>query len=246
MKRFSLLSLPVLTLTLLSWSALAQEKGTLETDMQKFSYMLGMDVGGSIKRMNLEFDVELFKQALNDVLEGRETLLTPEQAAEIKQAFMLKLQEQRQAAVKAMGDQNRVQSEAFLAENKTKDGVRTTESGLQYQVIKEGDGPKPQATDTVTVHYRGTLIDGSEFDSSYGRGQPASFPVNGVIPGWTEALQLMPVGSSYKLFIPADLAYGERGAGGRIGPNQALVFEVELLGIESQDAQSGSGEAKQQ
>ncbi len=242
MKRFSLLSLAVLTLTLLSWSVQAQEKGTLENDMQKFSYMLGMDVGNSIKRMNLEFDVDLFKQALNDVLEDRETQLTPEEAAQIKQAFMSKLQDQRQAAIKAVADQNQADSEAFLAENKSKDGVQTTESGLQYKVLQEGDGPKPQATDKVTVHYRGTLIDGAEFDSSYGRGQPTSFPVNGVIPGWSEALQLMPVGSTYKLFIPSALAYGERGAGGRIGPNQALVFEVELLGIEGQESE----EAKQE
>ena len=203
----------------------------LETPQQKLSYVIGMDIGSTLKQLGTEIDLVVFKQALEDVLEGRVTRITAEEAAQIKQAFLKQKREEVAAENKALGEKNLAEGEAFLAENKIKEGVQTTESGLQYQIIKEGDGPKPQANDTVSVHYRGMLVDGTEFDSSHQRGEPTTFPLSGVIPGWTEGLQLMSVGSTYKLFLPAKLAYGKKGAGAQIGPNATLIFEVELLEI---------------
>lgn len=212
----------------LSGNASAEE---LDSDLKKLSYVLGMDIGNSLKQGNVEVDMETLQRAIADTMNDKELLLSAEQAQEIKQAYFQKMQAQRAEEAKVLGAKNQEEGTAFLAENKDKEGVITTESGLQYQVVKEGEGPKPKADDQVTVNYKGSLLDGSEFDSSYERGQPATFPVDGVIPGWTEALQLMPVGSTYRLFIPPDLAYGERGAGDKIGPNAVLVFEVELLEI---------------
>jgi FKBP-type peptidyl-prolyl cis-trans isomerase len=197
----------------------------------KFSYALGLEIGASLKQLGAEIDMDVFARGVEDNLKGNEPLLTPQQAAEIKQEFFKKLQAERAERNKDLAEKNRKEGEKFLAENKKKDGVTTTASGLQYEVLTEGDGPTPKATDQVTVHYRGTLIDGTEFDSSYNRGEPVTFPVQGVIAGWTEALQLMKVGSKYRLFIPSNLAYGERGAGQVIGPNATLIFEVELLEI---------------
>ena len=213
----------------------AQEKAgkeqKLETAAEELSYVLGMDVGNSLKRFGTEVDFDIFMEAVQTTLRGDETLLTPQRAREVKQEYLKERRRKQAAERKATGDKNLAEGEAFLAENGSKEGVITTDSGLQYQVIKEGDGDKPEVTDRVTVHYRGTLLDGTEFDSSHKRGKPATFPVRGVIPGWTEALQLMPVGSTYKLFVPSKLAYGERGGGRKIGPNSTLVFEVELLEI---------------
>ena len=158
-------------------------------------------------------------------------MMTEDEIKTTIQAFGQKLMAKREQEQKVAADKNKTASDAFLAENGKKDGVKTTASGLQYKVITEGKGDKPKADDTVEVNYKGTLIDGTEFDSSYKHGQSVTFPVNGVIPGWTEALQLMPVGSKYQIFIPSDLAYGPGGTGGVIGPNQALVFEVELVDI---------------
>jgi FKBP-type peptidyl-prolyl cis-trans isomerase FklB len=151
-------------------------------------------------------------------------------------AFQKEMMAKREQAGKEAGAKNKVEGEAFLAENGKKEGVVTLPDGLQYKILKEGDGAKPKATDTVTVHYRGTLISGTEFDSSYKRKEPVSFPVNGVIAGWTEALQLMKVGSKWQLFIPSTLAYGERGAGPDLGPNATLIFEVELISIGKPEA----------
>jgi FKBP-type peptidyl-prolyl cis-trans isomerase FkpA/FKBP-type peptidyl-prolyl cis-trans isomerase FklB len=216
-------------------SALAQEQAVDEkkpkTPADELSYALGMDVGRSLKRFGAEVELPTFMDAVKTTLQGGETLLTPQQANEVTKNFVLEKRKKRLEERKAAAAKNSVEGEAFLAENGKKEGVVTTDSGLQYQVIKEGTGPKPKATDEVTVQYRGTLLDGTEFDSSYKRGKPATFRVKGVIPGWTEALQLMPVGSTYKLFIPSKLAYGKRGSGARIGPNSTLIFEVELLGI---------------
>lgn len=225
--------MPALLLVSLTLTVAAEETsdGGLKTPQEKLSYMLGMDVGASIKRLDTEVDLTVFMQAVEHVIKGQETLLTPEQAREIKQTFMQQRQEEAAATRKVLAEKNLGEGEAFLAQNGKKEGVETTESGLQYQVLKEGDGPKPKAEDQVTVHYRGTLLDGTEFDSSYGRGQPVTFELGSVIAGWTEGLQLMPVGSTYKFFIPPKLGYGERGAGGRIGPNATLIFEVELLKI---------------
>lgn len=203
----------------------------LTTDKQKVSYMVGMDLGRNLTQIQDELDVAILVQGLQDTLAGRPTKLTEEQANEVKQGFMQKLQARAVEERTAQAAANRSEGEAFLAENKNKPGVRTTESGLQYQVITEGRGAKPAATDRVRVHYTGTLLDGTQFDSSVDRGTPAEFALNGVIPGWTEALQLMSVGSKYKLFIPSELAYGENGTPGPIGPNATLIFEVELLEI---------------
>jgi FKBP-type peptidyl-prolyl cis-trans isomerase FklB len=170
------------------------------------------------------------------VLAGGKTLLTDEQAQTTLTAIQNSLRKKQQDMRQQAGDTNKKEGDAFLAENKTKDGVITLPSGLQYKIVKAGDGPKPAAADSVVCNYRGTLINGTEFDSSYKRGQPATFPVGQVIKGWTEALQLMPVGSKWELYIPSDLAYGDRGAGANIGPNATLIFEVELLSIQGKDA----------
>ena len=210
----------------------------LDTEQDKLSYVIGMDIGNSLKQLNAEFNLEAMALGIKAVLESETPLLDQAEAEQIKQAFFQKVQaeaQQKAAAAAeeqaAAGQKNLQAGQAFLTENKTKEGIVETASGLQYQVLQEGDGPKPKASDTVTVHYRGTLLDGNEFDSSYSRGQPATFGLNQVIAGWTEGVQLMPVGSKYKFFIPSNLAYGEQGAGGRIGPNETLIFEVELLEI---------------
>lgn len=206
-------------------------RSTLTTEKQKDSYALGMNVGRDLSRQPIDIDVTPFLQGMRDALEKRKSQLTDD---EIK-AALAQLQSQAttkaEAENKILGEANLKQGEEFLAGNKTKPGVVALPSGLQYKVITAGTGPKPTAADTVVCDYRGTLINGKEFDSSYKRGQPASFPVGGVIKGWTEALQMMPVGSKWELFIPPDLAYGTRGAGPDIGPNSTLIFEVELHSI---------------
>ncbi|MCT4637610.1 MAG: FKBP-type peptidyl-prolyl cis-trans isomerase [Bacteroidales bacterium] len=194
--------------------------------MNELSYSLGVSVGLNLKEQGFSLDsVEDFAQALNDVLSGNNLAIPQEKVNAVVNEYFTELQKKRFEEKVAEGNK-------FLEENKNKDGVVTLESGLQYEVITEGDGAKPLATDMVTVHYTGTLTDGTVFDSSVQRGEPATFPVNGVIPGWVEALQLMPVGSKWKLAIPYNLAYGERGAGQLIGPYSTLVFEVELLSIQ--------------
>jgi len=206
-------------------------RSTLTTEKQKDSYALGMNVGRDLSRQPIDIDVTQFLQGMRDALEKRKSQLTDD---EIK-AALAQLQSQAttkaEAENKILGEANLKQGEEFLAGNKTKPGVVALPSGLQYKVITAGTGPKPTAADTVVCDYRGTLINGKEFDSSYKRGQPASFPVGGVIKGWTEALQMMSVGSKWELFIPPDLAYGARGAGPDIGPNSTLIFEVELHSI---------------
>jgi FKBP-type peptidyl-prolyl cis-trans isomerase len=199
---------------------------------ERASYAIGVDVGKSLARSGAEIDQVALLQGLTDALEDRELAMTQAEANQAMQEFAQKVQEAQAGVQAAMLDKNREEGAAFLAENGEKSGVITTASGLQYEVIEEGDGPKPGPTDRVSVHYRGTLLDDTEFDSSYGRGTPITFGVNGVISGWTEALQLMSVGSKYRLFIPSDLAYGQGGSPPDIGPNATLIFEVELLSIE--------------
>ncbi|MGB0167079.1 MAG: FKBP-type peptidyl-prolyl cis-trans isomerase [Luteibaculum sp.] len=197
----------------------------INTDAEKFSYSLGMDIGQNVK--DSEFDslqVELLLNGIRDVINEGEPKFTLEESQQFVRDYLTKLQDQKSQANLDKGEQ-------YLAENAKREGVVTLESGLQYEIMKEGNGPKPSATDQVKTHYHGTLIDGTVFDSSVDRGEPATFPVNRVIPGWTEALQLMPVGSKWKLYIPSELAYGERGTRGAIGPNETLIFEVELLEI---------------
>jgi len=210
----------------------AEEKQVLKDQKEKISYIIGLDIGKNFKRQAIDIDPDILNRGLKDGLSGNEPLLTEQEIREVTTSFEKELRARQEDLRKKLGEKNKVEGEKFLAENKKKEGVQTLPSGLQYKVIKAGTGRKPQLTDTVTTHYRGTLIDGTEFDSSYRRGKPASFPVNGVIRGWTEALQLMEVGSKWTLFIPSHLAYGERGAGTRIGPNATLIFEVELISIQ--------------
>lgn len=210
----------------------AEPTTALKDQKDKISYSIGVNIGSSVKaqtqQQGLQLSPDMVAAGLKDALSGGKTLLTEQ---EVKDTLMA-LQRDMMSKQSEVGDKNKKDGEAFLAENKKKAGVKTLPSGLQYQVIKEGKGQKPKATDTVKANYKGTLIDGTEFDSSEKHGEPATFPLGNVIPGWTEALQLMPVGSKWRLFIPSDLAYGERGAGSLIGPNSTLVFDVELLGVE--------------
>ena len=218
------------------------DAGALATEKEKASYMIGMDIGKSLKPMQDEVDLPTLKRALDDVFTGKKPLLDDQQLAEVMKTFGQKMQAKKQqemakqqAEMEAQGKKNAEAGSTFLAENGKKPGVVTTASGLEYQVITQGKGAKPKADDTVSVQYVGTLLDGTEFDSSYKRNEPAQFAVNQVVPGWTEALQLMPVGSKFKLWIPASLGYGERGTpGGPIPPSSTLVFEVELLKIVKQ------------
>lgn len=221
----------VLGVALLAGQANAGEKTDLKTEKDKISYSIGLNIGGNLKRDAIEIDGDALAKGIKDALSGSKPLMTEKEVQETMTAFQKTMMAKQAEKMKSAGDRNKKDGEAFLAENKKKEGVKTTASGLQYKVIKEGTGKKPTATDTVTVNYRGALIDGTEFDSSYKRNEPTTFPVNGVIPGWTEALQMMKTGSKYQLFIPSNLAYGDRGAGPQIGPNATLIFEVELISI---------------
>jgi FKBP-type peptidyl-prolyl cis-trans isomerase len=205
---------------------------TLKTQKEKFSYALGMNIGNGMHRQGVEIDPNILARGIKDALAGRKSLLTDEEARTVVMQVQNEVRQKQQEKAKAAGATNKKEGDEFLAANKTKPGVVTLPSGLQYKVLTQGTGPKPAATDSVVCNYRGTLINGKEFDSSYKGGKPLTFPVDGVIKGWTEALQLMPVGSKWQLFIPPDLAYGERGAGADIGPDTTLIFEVELLSIE--------------
>ena len=192
-----------------------------------------MNLGANLHKQSVPVDPNIMARGLKDALAGGKTLLTEEEARAAITAVQNDMREKQQAKMQVAGDANKKEGEAFLADNKSKEGVVALPSGLQYKVLKEGNGPKPTATDSVVCNYRGTLINGTEFDSSTKHGGPATFPVNGVIKGWTEALQLMPVGSKWQLFVPSDLAYAERGAGADIGPNATLIFEVELVSIQN-------------
>jgi FKBP-type peptidyl-prolyl cis-trans isomerase FklB len=205
---------------------------TLKTQKEKFSYAVGMKMGQNFKKQSVPVDASIYARGMKDALAGGKTLMTDEEAQAAIQAVQKEMQAKMQEKAKEAADANKKEGEVFLAANKGKDGVVALPSGLQYKILKAGTGPKPTPTDSVVCNYSGKLLDGKEFDSSYKRGQPATFPVTGVIKGWTEALQLMPVGSKWQLFIPSDLAYGDRGAGADIGPGAPLVFEVELMSIE--------------
>ena len=197
-----------------------------ETEEEKVSYSLAVNVASGIKQQGLsKIDINSLAKGFNDVLEGNELDITEEESMKILQDYFQKLSAEKQ-------EEANEKEQAYLTENAGKEGVITTESGLQYEILSSGNGKKPNTEDKVTVHYHGMLTDGTVFDSSVDRGEPASFPVNGVIPGWVEGLQLMSVGDKWKLTIPSNLAYGERGAGGVIGPGETLIFEVELLSID--------------
>lgn len=226
MKRLSLLAFAATSL-LASPFSVAEEapQAAPEINTANVSYSLGMMVGTQLKNQFEDLDIERFQAAFAATLKDEKSELTIEQATQVMQGYQAKMQAEQTNEAKARGM-------AFLADNGKRDGVTTTESGLQYEVLTAAEGPKPKATDKVKVHYEGTLTDGNVFDSSIQRGEPISFALNGVIPGWTEGVQLMSVGSKYRFTIPSELAYGERGAGQAIGPHEVLVFEVELLGIE--------------
>jgi FKBP-type peptidyl-prolyl cis-trans isomerase len=209
--------------------ALAQEE--LETPEERLSYTIGMDIGGSLAEQDIDLDLDLLVEALRASYNGEETRLTEEEALAERDAFMQRRQQQMEVERAQEASVNLEEGEAFLAENAERDGISVTESGLQYRVIESGEGASPTAEDRVTVHYKGTLIDGTVFDSSYDRGEPATFALNQVIPGWTEGVQLMKEGAKYEFFVPSELAYGEQGRPGPIGPNSTLIFEVELLEI---------------
>ena len=229
----------LLCLGLAACNAANQESGggltELTTDSQQQCYAVGMDIAGSLDRTGMELDIDALVQGLRDGLTGGDSLLTREQCVQAKNDFQTQAREKMMAKQQEDAAKGQQEGDAFLAKNREAEGVTVTESGLQYKIISAGDGPLPKATDTVSVHYHGTLINGSVFDSSVERGEPATFQVGRVISGWTEALQLMPVGSKWKLFIPADLAYGPRSPSPDIPPNSVLIFDVELLGIEGSE-----------
>jgi FKBP-type peptidyl-prolyl cis-trans isomerase FklB len=221
----------VLGIAVTMTSVYSADDAALKTYKDKVSYSMGLNLGNSLLRQPFQLDIDIFLKGFNDAINKRKPLMTDQEMRETEMAFQKDMAEKQAQMMKTVGEKNKKEGEAFLAENKKKEGVKTLPSGLQYKVITEGTGPIPKATDSVTVNYKGTLTNGTEFDSSYKRGQPVTFQVNGVIKGWTEALQLMKVGSKWQLFVPSDLAYGDKGAGSQIGPNAVLVFEVELLSI---------------
>lgn len=216
-------------LAALSVGSFAQDQSAqLKDSKDKASYAIGLNIGRNFKKQNVDLNPDALLIGVKDALSGKKPALSE---AEEKDA-MNNLQKEAMEKQKVMSEKNAAEGKKFLDDNKKKEGVKSTASGLQYKVMKEGNGPLPKATDTVSVDYKGTLIDGTEFDSSYKRGQPATFPLNGVIKGWTEGLQLMKTGGKYQFFIPADLAYGERQMGPDIPPNSTLIFEVELKSVQ--------------
>ena len=227
MKQFIAIAI---ALSLIGGTAMAQKKQP-KTQKEKISYSIGVNLGKNFQMQGLEIDQAMLAQGVKDALSSGKTALSEKEMEAVMNAFQQEMMNKAQAKAKVEGDKNMKEGQAFLAANKSKEGVVTLPSGLQYKVIKMGTGAKPTATQTVKCHYRGTTIEGKVFDSSYDRNEPAEFPLNQVIKGWTEGLQLMPVGSKFQFFIPSDLAYGERGAGRDIGPNATLIFEVELLEI---------------
>jgi len=218
-------------IALATW-AQAQGPAGLKEQKEKVSYVIGVDIGKALQKQGVAIDPDLVARGIKDGVSGGKLLMSDQEIKETMTAFQKEMRAKQEVALKQAGEKNKREGEAFLAENKIKEGVKTLPSGLQYKVIKAGSGKKPKATDTVVTHYKGTLLDGTEFDSSYRRNQPATFKVNGVIRGWTEALQLMEEGAKWILYVPSALAYGERGAGGQIGPNATLIFEVELVSVQ--------------
>ena len=210
-------------------------QNTLETQKEKVSYSIGLNIGMNLKVLDNDVDLEKVIMGLKDGQSGATPKLSEEEIKTVMTAFQAKMQAKQKAQAVLVATLNAEEGASFLAKNKDEDGVTTLDSGLQYKVITKGTGDSPKASDTVSVHYRGTLLNGTEFDSSYKRGEPAVFPVGGVIKGWVEALQLMKVGSKWELYVPSELAYGDRGAGQSIGPNSLLIFEVELLEIKKSE-----------
>ncbi len=221
----------VIAFGLLACQSNTQDNVTMKSQTDSVSYAIGLDIGKNLKSQNIVVAPEVLAQGIKDIIDSNKTLLTETEAQEVLMAFQKRLMAKHEETMKNQADKNIIAGKEFLAANKAKDGVVTLPSGLQYKVIKMGTGKKPKASDNVTVHYRGTLIDGTEFDSSIGRGEPTTFQLDQVIKGWTEGLQLMPVGSKFEFYIPSDLGYGDRSAGQHIQPNSTLIFEVELISI---------------
>jgi FKBP-type peptidyl-prolyl cis-trans isomerase FklB len=221
----------VAAITLMGTRLHAQNTPAFKDQKDKVSYSIGLNIGTNFKRQGIEISTDMLLSGIKDAISGGKPALTDAEVQQTLMAFQQEMMAKQAEKAKGLGEKNKKDGEAFLAANKKKDGVKTTASGLQYKVLVDGKGKKPTADDTVRVHYRGTLIDGTEFDSSYKRNEPAEFPLNGVIPGWTEAVQLMTVGSKWQIVLPSALAYGERGQGQDIGPAATLLFDIELLAI---------------
>jgi FKBP-type peptidyl-prolyl cis-trans isomerase len=226
----------VIGMLVLAGQAYGADESALKSDKDKLSYTFGANFGKSLKQQEIEINTDIFIKGMKDGLSGGKMVLTDQEMKETMTSFQKEMAAKQAEKRKVLGEKNKKEGEAFLSTNKTKEGVKTLASGLQYKVITEGTGKTPKATDSVVTNYKGTLIDGTEFDSSYQRKTPATFKVNGVIKGWTEALQLMKEGSKWQLFVPSDLAYGERGAGPNIGPNAVLIFEIELVSVKEESA----------
>lgn len=227
MRRIAVLLAAVTFIPFLSFGC-----GSVKSDKEKTGYAIGQDIGNNLLKFKEVLDVSAVKLGIDDAMKGKKSRLTPEELQATMQKFQQYLMSQQTGMSSADAGKNLTDGRDFLAENAKKQGVKTTPSGLQYKIVRAGKGASPKSSDRVKVHYRGTLLNGKEFDSSYKRNEPAVFPLNGVIPGWTEGLQLMKVGGKAMLYVPPNLGYGERGMGGNIPPNSTLVFEVELLGIE--------------
>jgi len=227
-------SFVVATCLLFAVQGFAQDKTDLKDQKEKLNYVIGVDIGKALQKQGVPIDPELVAKGIKDAVSGGKLLMTDHEIQETMMAFQKEMRAKQEEANKQAGEKNKKEGQTFLEANKTKEGITTLPSGLQYKVVKAGTGKRPKATDTVVTHYKGTLLDGNEFDSSYKRNQPATFKVNGVIRGWTEALQLMEEGAKWILYVPATLAYGDRGAGQKIGPHATLIFEVELISIQEQ------------
>jgi FKBP-type peptidyl-prolyl cis-trans isomerase FklB len=224
--------LVILGAMMASQSLEAQDTKSISTKRQKISYGIGLDMGRTIRQQEASVDLDALVKGLKDGVSNTAPVVPESELQALLEVYAKEMMEKQAAKAKDQGDKNRKAGEAFLVENKKKGGVTTLPNGIQYRILKEGSGPKPTKDKTVVCHYRGTLIDGTEFDSSYKRNEPATFPLGRVIQGWQEVFPLMPVGSKWEVVIPAALAYGERGAGGMIGPNATLVFEIELVAIQ--------------
>jgi len=234
-KVYMVLFISVSILVLVSSQLFAEDSPNLETNKQKESYSIGYQVGLSMKSDGVEVDFDKLVQGLHDAVEGKVPLLSTEEMRSLIVERREKLKKDQMQKLLEIRAQNAEEAVTFLEENAKKDGIKTTESGLQYLVINEGEGDSPQPDDMVTVHYRGTFVDGEEFDSSYSKGEPQTFQIDGVISGWREALQMMKVGSKWQIFVPPILAYHQRGLGQMIPPNKLLIFEIELLAIKKAD-----------
>ena len=231
-----LLLTALLGICLLASLAQAADQAALKDSKDKLSYSIGVDIGHRLKGQSIDVDPDILAKGIKDIFTGGKLLLTEQEVRDTLAAFQKDMIAKQKERAKVIGEKNKKEGEAYLEANKKKEGVKVLPSGLQYKVITEGKGKTPKATDTVTVNYKGTLIDGTEFDSSYKKGQPATFPVNKVIPGWTESLQLMKEGSKWQIVVPPALAYKEMGAGNMIGPDATLIFEIELISVKPAEA----------